>query len=52
MAMFFMPISSDFNTAKLSEKLLGLSGAEIAFVVREAAYECLRKNIDINSLLE
>lgn len=47
-----MPVAKEFDLDKFSEKLVGLSGAEIAFVAREAAFECLRKNIDLKAVLE
>jgi transitional endoplasmic reticulum ATPase len=42
-----MPVSKLFDMQKFSKKLLGLSGAEITFVVNEAAYNTLRRSIDI-----
>lgn len=46
-----MPIESDFNKNEFSKKLLGLSGAEIAYVAREGAYECLRRSLDLGELI-
>ena len=46
-----MPIDRDFDREKFSKKLLGLSGAEIAFVTREAAYNCIRRNVDLGKAI-
>ena len=46
-----MPISSSINIKEFSERLNGLSGAEIAFVVREGAYNCLRRTVDLKELI-
>lgn len=46
-----MPVDTSFNKDDFVEKyLVGLSGAEIAFVVSEAAYNSIRRTIDISSL--
>lgn len=37
---------------KFSQKLFGLSGAEIAFVVKEAAYNSMRRNLDLTSIIK
>jgi len=34
-----------------SKELFGLSGAEIAFVVNEAAYNCMRRSMNLNKLI-
>jgi SpoVK/Ycf46/Vps4 family AAA+-type ATPase len=31
--------------------LLGLSGADISFIAREAAYNCIRRNVDTNKAI-
>jgi len=46
-----MPIDKKMDTIAFSKKLIGLSGAEIAFVVREGAYNCLRRNVDLNKII-
>lgn len=46
-----MPVSLDFNREEFSRKLEGLSGADIAFVAREGAYECLRRSVDVRKLV-
>ncbi|MDP2928992.1 MAG: AAA family ATPase [Candidatus Omnitrophota bacterium] len=47
-----MPISKNFDKQLFSNKLLGLSGAEIAFVSREAAYNCFRRNFVLEKVRE
>ncbi len=37
-----LPLSHDFKPGEFTPKHHGLTGAEIALVVREAAYVCLR----------
>ena len=46
-----MPLDNDIDSNTIINKLLGLSGAEIAFVVNEAAYNCLRRNLDLKKEL-
>lgn len=45
-----MPME-DVPLKEFSQKLLGLSGAEIAFVAKEAAYNSLRRNYDLKSII-
>jgi SpoVK/Ycf46/Vps4 family AAA+-type ATPase len=45
------PLDYDVNLGVLAEELLGMSGADIAFVAREAAYNCLRRTLDLQSLV-
>ena len=46
-----MPLDRSFNRDAFAEKYLaGLSGAEIAFVASEAAYNSIRRTIDIESI--
>lgn len=47
-----MPLSSDIDIDKFSERLYGLSGAEVAFVAREGAYNCLRRNLNLKEVIE
>ncbi len=47
-----MPIDKSFDQFKFSEELFGLSGAEIAFIAREGAYNCLRRNLDLRKAIE
>lgn len=42
-----MPIHSSFNKNEFSKKLVGLTGADIEFICREAAYNCIKRNIDL-----
>jgi len=47
-----MPVSSDFDIESFSERLEGLSGADIAFIAREGAYNCLRRSINVRALIK
>ena len=42
-----MPVSDEFSLQEFCPDLKGLSGADISFVAREGAYNCLRRNIDL-----
>ena len=45
------PVDPEFDKDNFAEKhLVGLSGAEIAFVASEAAYNSIRRTIDIKSI--
>jgi transitional endoplasmic reticulum ATPase len=46
-----MPVDNNFGIKEFSAKLNGLSGAEIAFVAREAAYNCLRRSRDLKKII-
>jgi SpoVK/Ycf46/Vps4 family AAA+-type ATPase len=46
-----MPIEESFDKEEFSNKLVGLTGAEIAFVAREGAYNCLRRSIDLHKAI-
>jgi SpoVK/Ycf46/Vps4 family AAA+-type ATPase len=46
-----MPIDNKFNTELFPEKLFGFTGADIAFIIRESAYNCIRRNIDIEETI-
>jgi len=46
-----MPIEKEFDILQFSRKLFGLSGAEIAFVAREGAYNCIRKNVEVKKII-
>lgn len=41
-----MPVSSALDKAGIYTKLKGLSGADITYLTREAAYHCLRRQVD------
>lgn len=47
-----LPLSQDVKPEEFATKLHGLTGAEIAFVVREAAYVCLRRTLSLDKILE
>jgi len=46
-----MPVAEQFDSKSFSGKLVGLSGADIAFIAREASYNCLRRNLDLKDLI-
>ncbi len=46
-----MPIASSVRLEEIASGLVGLSGAEIAFVAREGAYNCLRRTFDVGALI-
>lgn len=43
-----MPFSKNIDHAQIYGQLMGMSGAEIAYVSREAAYNCLRRKVDFD----
>jgi len=45
------PTDTDFNIDEFSKRLMGLSGSDIAFIVKEAAYNCIKRNIDVKEIL-
>ncbi len=45
------PLDDDVDLSVLARELQGFSGADIAFVAREAAYNCLRRTLDLQSLV-
>jgi len=46
------PFEPRLNLKKFSQGLLGKSGADIAYVVREAAYNCLRRSLDLKQVVQ
>jgi ATP-dependent 26S proteasome regulatory subunit len=46
-----MPISNNFNKDKFADKLFGLTGSDIAFVSRESAYNCIRRVLNIEDII-
>lgn len=44
-----MPFKADLNFESIYKRLNGFSGAEIAYTAREAAYNCLRRNVDMQN---
>ena len=47
-----MPISPRFDRQKFIDKLFGFTGAEISFIAREAAYNCLRRSVSVSKLIK
>jgi len=45
------PNEPGFDKFIFSKNLVGLSGAEISFVAREGAYNCLRRNVDLQTAI-
>jgi len=46
-----MPLSPSLKDEEFAKNLHGLTGAEIDFVVREAAYNCLRRSLDLRKCI-
>jgi transitional endoplasmic reticulum ATPase len=46
-----MPLAPGFDATHFGSKLQGLTGAAIAFVAREAAYNALRRSVDLESVV-
>jgi len=46
-----MPLGKSVDLDELANQMAGLSGAEIAFIAREAAYNCLRRSAQPAALL-
>ncbi len=46
-----MPLASSVDVDTLVKKMSGFNGAEIAFVAREGAYNCLRRSADAGILI-
>ena len=46
-----MPLDPSFDRRFFSKQLVGLTGAEIAFVAREGAYNCLRRKVDLRKAI-
>ena len=42
-----MPVAEEVSTEEFGGRLTGYSGAEISFVAREGAYNCLRRHMDL-----
>lgn len=42
-----MPVSEEVSTEDFGSKMAGFSGAEISFIAREGAYNCLRRHMDL-----
>lgn len=46
-----MPVDPTLDKREFSKKLFGLTGADITFVAREGAYNCLRRNVDLKKAI-
>jgi len=46
-----MPIDDSFDIDGFAKKLFGRSGADISFITREAAYNCMRRNVNTKELI-
>jgi SpoVK/Ycf46/Vps4 family AAA+-type ATPase len=46
-----LPLAKGVRLERLGPRLDGLTGADIAFLVREAAYACLRRCLDLDAVL-
>ncbi|MGC9995488.1 MAG: AAA family ATPase [Terriglobia bacterium] len=46
-----MPVDPTLDKREFSKTLFGLTGADITFVAREGAYNCLRRNIDLKKAI-
>lgn len=44
-----MPFNTALNFDSIYKRLNGFSGAEIAYTARESAYNCLRRNVDMQN---
>jgi ATP-dependent 26S proteasome regulatory subunit len=47
-----MPVDKKFDVRSFYKSLIGLSGAEITFVAREGAYNCLRRNVNLKKVIK
>jgi len=47
-----MPITETLDYIKFGTLLEGLNGAEIAFIAREGAYNCLRRSLNIEEMIK
>jgi len=45
------PIDKNFDIDSFSKYLIGLTGADIAFIAKEAAYNCIRRNVDTKEII-
>jgi SpoVK/Ycf46/Vps4 family AAA+-type ATPase len=46
-----LPLSKGVSLARVARKMDGLTGADVAFVAREAAYACLRRSMPLKDVL-
>lgn len=47
-----MPVDKKFSVRSFCKNLIGLSGAEITFVAREGAYNCLRRSVNLKEVIK
>jgi len=45
------PIDKNFDIDSFSKRLIGLTGADIAFIAKEAAYNCIRRSVDTKEII-
>lgn len=46
-----LPLAGRVNLVRVARKMDGLTGADVAFVAREAAYACLRRSMPLKDVL-
>lgn len=44
-----MPLDDIHDPFSFADELMGMTGADIAYIVRETAFNCMRRNIDLNT---
>jgi len=45
------PIDKRFDIDSFSRRLIGLTGADIAFIAKEAAYNCIRRHVNTKEII-
>jgi ATP-dependent 26S proteasome regulatory subunit len=46
-----LPLAAGVDLGKVARRMAGLTGADVAYVVREGAYACLRRSMPLGSVL-
>jgi hypothetical protein len=46
-----LPLADGVDLGKVARRMAGLTGADVAYVAREAAYACLRRSMPLGSVL-
>jgi SpoVK/Ycf46/Vps4 family AAA+-type ATPase len=46
-----LPLASKVDLGKVARRMAGLTGADVAYVAREAAYACLRRSMPLGAVL-
>ncbi len=46
-----LPLDKGVDLKRLGRRLFGLTGADIAYIAREAAYVCMRRSLSLDALL-